>query len=796
MLASSSSNSSSYAAAPLSVWQQLRADQITLNQALRLLIDEQGYVQLHHLDPHLTARFLEDFAELAAAYPLIPLLLWRGCYYLGSPISIPDHVAEVLAARSNTTLQVISVQASSYQEWIQQRRPDVSAPLIRSITHSEVSPFPRAEWASPPSRDLEAATEHMQLRYKSQIRPLALDSVVEELILYDERLEAQQPGSYLFKLFKRKPLLPGVIITDAGHYTGIVPRQRFYEHITSLPYSIDVFWNRSLSILQKFFEEDVLIISGKTLIAEAAKFSLERNSARIYEPIVVNIEGEHPHLLDIHQLLLAHSHIYEIASTALAEAKALTDATNQDLEERVHRRTYELHQANQSLQTEIQQRKQVQQQLMRMALYDSLTQLPNRTLLLNRINKCIQQLKQTPNYNFAVLLIDCDQFKVVNDSLGHAIGDQLLVKIATQLNGCLRNNDMLARLGEDGYVILLDPIVNLQDVSLRIELIQALFLKPFELGGQEIYMSTSIGIVEGKAYRKAEDLLRDADIAMYKAKAAGKGSCQFFEPSMHVQAQIRLQLLTDLRQALERGEFRLFFQPIVCLDSAQPLGFEALVRWYHPQCGLVGPGNFIPTAEDNGLIIPLGQWILHEACQQLRSWQQQYPSVPMTVNVNLSVRQFAQANLIAHIDQILDETGLEGRFLKLEITESAFMDSHETTTETLHQLRRRDIHLSIDDFGTGYSSLSYLHKFPVSGLKIDKSFIQRMGKPGEGEALVKAILDLANNFKMSVVAEGVETLRQVEQLRELGCPYAQGYFFYRPLDVQAAQRLIQDLSQR
>ncbi len=794
MLASTSSSSSSYAAEPLSVWQQLRANRITLEQALHHLIDDQGYIQLHLLDPHLTARFLEDFAELAAAYPLIPLLLWRGCYYLGSPIAIPDHVAEVLAARSNTTLKVISVQATNYQEWIQQRRPHASSPLIRPASHAGASPFPSAAWASPPFRDLEAVTEHMQLRYKSQIRPLDLDSVVEELILYDECLEAQQPGSYLFKLFKQKPLLPGVILTDAGLYAGIIPRQRFYEHITSLPYSIDVFWNRPLSILQKFFEEDVLIISGKTPIAEAAKLSLQRNSARIYEPIVVTIEDEHPHLLDIHQLLLAHSHIYEIASNALAEAKALTDATNQDLEERVHRRTYELHQANQSLQAEIQQRKQVQQQLMRMALYDGLTQLPNRTLLLNRINKCIHQFQKASNYNFVILLIDCDQFKVVNDSLGHTMGDQLLVKIATQLNGCLQNNDMLARLGEDEYAILLDPIVDLHDISGRIEQIRTLFLNPFVLGEHEIFISISIGIVEGKAYRKAEDLLRDADIAMYKAKALGKGSCQFFEPSMHVQAQIRLQLLTDLRRALERCEFRLFFQPIVCLHSCQPLGFEALVRWHHPHCGLVGPDHFIPTAEDNGLIIPLGEWILQEACQQLSSWQTQFPNVPMTVNVNLSVRQFAQPNLIDHIDRILADTGLEGRFLKLEITESAFMDSHETTTEKLHQLLLRDIHLSIDDFGTGYSSLSCLHKFPVSGLKIDKSFIQRMGEPGEGEALVKAILDLAHNFKMSVVAEGVETLRQVEQLRELGCAYAQGYFFCQPLDVQAAQKLIQDLS--
>jgi hypothetical protein len=354
MLASTSSSSSTFAAEPLSVWQQLRANLITLDQALHLLIDAQGYVQLGHLDPQLTVRFLEDFAELAAAYPLIPLLLWRGCYFLGSPISLPNHVAEVLAARSNTTLQIISVQACSYQAWIQHLRPNSASSLTRPSTYSTISPFPRAEWASPPGKDLEAATEHMQLRYKSHIRPLDLDSMVEELILYDERLEAQQPGSYLFKLFKRKPLLPGVILTEAGHFTGIIPRQRFYEHITSLPYSIDVFWNRPLSVLQQFFKEDVLIIPGKTEIAEAAKLSLQRNSTRIYEPIVVTIEGEHPHLLDVHQLLLAHSHIYEITSNALAQAKALTDATNQDLEERVHQRTYELHQANRSLQTEIQ----------------------------------------------------------------------------------------------------------------------------------------------------------------------------------------------------------------------------------------------------------------------------------------------------------------------------------------------------------------------------------------------------------------------------------------------------------
>jgi diguanylate cyclase (GGDEF)-like protein/PAS domain S-box-containing protein len=449
------------------------------------------------------------------------------------------------------------------------------------------------------------------------------------------------------------------------------------------------------------------------------------------------------------------------------------------------------------VQTDVTDLKQAEEKLVHDALYDVLTGLPNRTSLMERLSYAAEMATCKQNYLFAVLFIDLDRFKMINDSLGHAIGDQLLCEIASRLTACLGSNDIVARLGGDEFVVLLEDI-KIKDyiVSIAQHILQELST-PFNLAGREIFTSASIGIaLSTTSFNHPEDLLRDADLAMYRAKMQGRGRYEIFHPRMHSSAVAMLQLETDLRRALDRQELKLCYQPIISLRSDRLVGFEALLRWQHPQQGLISPLKFVPIAEETGLIGPIGTWILQEACRQMRHWQQRFPEWRfLTVNVNLSSKQFSP-HLAEQVQQILQQTGLNGQHLKLELTESVLMGHGDAAATTLAQLKELGIHLAIDDFGTGYSSLSYLHRFPIDTLKVDRSFIQRVDTDGEQLAIVRTIITLAWNLGMEVVAEGVETLKQLAQLRSLRCEYAQGYLFSRPQDAAAIEALLSQSSEQ
>ncbi|MBR8829089.1 MAG: EAL domain-containing protein [Gomphosphaeria aponina SAG 52.96 = DSM 107014] len=441
---------------------------------------------------------------------------------------------------------------------------------------------------------------------------------------------------------------------------------------------------------------------------------------------------------------------------------------------------------------DISDRKRIEEQLLHDAVHDGLTGLPNRLLFIDRIEQAINRSKRSKNYLFAVLFLDLDDFKLVNESknMGLLIGDALLMAIAHKLQTCIRPGDTVARLGGDEFAILLDDIESEDEA---IELAQKINLElksPFQLSLQPIFTSASIGITFSSiGYEKGEDVLRDADVTMYRAKQAGKSRYAIFDSMMHDKILRRLQIETDLRRAIEASEFVCYYQPLISLKTNKLIGFEALIRWQHPREGLISPGEFIPIAEETGLIVPIGEWILREACQQLQTWQQKSSQI-LTVSVNLSSRQLQEADLLEKIDQILGETKLNPKYLKLEITESILMENIEAATQLFSQIKERGIKLSLDDFGTGYSSLSYLHRFPIDTLKVDRSFVKRMGAKGENNEIVRAIVTLAHNLGMDVIAEGIETKEQLMQLKQLGCDVGQGYLLAKPLAQKAAENLI------
>lgn len=437
-------------------------------------------------------------------------------------------------------------------------------------------------------------------------------------------------------------------------------------------------------------------------------------------------------------------------------------------------------------------RKLIEERLAYEAFHDSLTGSPNRAFFMDQLRAAAQAAKASRHVNFAVLFIDLDRFKVINDSLGHLVGDQLLIECAQRLGSVVREGDLVARLGGDEFAILLSPIATIDDALGVADRIHEVLQMPLVLAGREIFISASVGIASNLTDAlEAVDFLRDADIAMYQAKEKGRGRSVLFDPAMHEQVNTRLNLENDLQRAIDRQELTLHYQPIVDLATDQLIGFEALVRWQHPCWGLVSPDQFIPLAEETGLILAIGTWTQMAACQQLQAWRQRHPqAADLIMSVNLSVKQFANPHLIDTIDEALAATGLTSEHLRLEITESALIDNPKTAELMLKALRERGIQLGIDDFGTGYSSLSMVHQFPMQILKIDRSFIHAMAADPRGVAMVQAILALAQALGMTAIAEGVETAGQLNQLRQLGCPYAQGFHFASPLPANEAEHLL------
>ncbi len=426
------------------------------------------------------------------------------------------------------------------------------------------------------------------------------------------------------------------------------------------------------------------------------------------------------------------------------------------------------------------------------AFHDALTDLPNRALFADYVKLAMERSKRQADYLFAVLFLDLDRFKYINDSLGHGYGDKLLVEIAQRLQSCLRQVDTVARFGGDEFAILLDGLSDASDAVRVAEKIQVELTRSFDLERHEAFTTASIGIaLSSTGYVESDEILRDADTAMYRAKDAGKACYELFDREMHSRAVIRMRLENDLRRAFEREEFCVHYQPILTLETGMLAGFEALVRWQHPERGLVPPSEFIPIAEETGLIGQLGDWILEEACRQTREWHDLHPANRMlTINVNLSGKQLVQSGLVQQVKDVLMRTGLPAQNLKLEITESVVMENAEMATTVLNQLRSLDLHLCIDDFGTGYSSLSYLHRFPVDTLKIDRSFVKRIEEKDENAEIVRTIATLARNLGMDVVAEGVESEHQLACLKTLACEYGQGYLFAKPLSAEEAARYI------
>lgn len=441
---------------------------------------------------------------------------------------------------------------------------------------------------------------------------------------------------------------------------------------------------------------------------------------------------------------------------------------------------------------DVTEQKRAERQLLHNAFHDALTGLPNRSFFMTRLTDAINRAKRMENPKFAVLFLDLDRFKLINDSLGHAFGDLLLQQISQRLQECLRPGDLLSRHGGDEFTIIVENVNQKIDALNVAERIHENFTRPFVVGENEVFMSTSIGVVfNNPDYATPDAMLRDADTAMYRAKADGKAGYAVFDDDMHAIAKRHLRLETDLRHALDRNELTLYFQPVMDLDQVALAGFEALLRWDHPEFGMLNPSEFLNIAEESGLIMPLGEWVLRTACLQLAEWHKLYPAAQRVgISVNLAHRQFTHGDLAATVAHVLESSGLQPDLLRLEITERVFMEDPTRARELLCDLKALHVALQLDDFGTGFSALSSLRNYPLDTLKIDRSFVHDIEHDADDLAIVRTIAALASDLHMTIVAEGVETARQCTILREIGCQYAQGFYFAKPLPAREAATLL------